>query len=230
MLSRNMGSALCIKNVRFPIFLQSVFISGNLNGAVEIYHSTVTFSGTTTLTHNRLKVFCIINSNVSFTGSFYFERNNGSLELRHSNVIFCGTTTLAHNRGKVFHVTNSNVSFTGSLYFERNNADSTCTFAAVEGSKVIFAEHTSFSNNYLWQSSGSVCIYSGSNVTFSTGRTEFIKNQGEVGDAIHAHSSYLNFHGNVIISENVAYRGGGLSLYGGAIMIIHASTSQETQP
>ena len=46
-LSRNMGSALCIKNVRFPVFLQSVFVSGNLNGAVEIYHSTVTFIGTT---------------------------------------------------------------------------------------------------------------------------------------------------------------------------------------
>ena len=131
---------------------------------------------------------------------------------------------LTHNKGKPFYVTNSNVSFTGSLYFDRNNADSTCTFAAVDGSKVIFAEHTSFSNNYVWQSRGSLCIYSGSNVTFSTGGTEFIKNQGEGGSAIYAHSSYLNFHGNVIISENVAYRGGGLSLYGGAIMIINPNT------
>ena len=172
-LSENMGSGLRISNIISPVLLHSVFISGNLNGAVEIYHSTV--------------------------------------------VTFSGTTTLTHNRGKPFYITNSNVSFTGSLYFERNNADSACILAAVDGSQVIFAEYTSFSNNY----GSGLCISSGSNVTFREGRTEFIKNQGEYGGAMYARNSYLIFQGNVTISENVAYRGGGLSLYSGAIVIIY---------
>ena len=106
--------------------MQSVFITGNLNGAVEIHHSNVTFSGTTTFTHNR---------------------------------------------GTPFYITKSNVTFTGSLYFERNNADWGCMFAAVDRSKVIFAEYTSFSNNYGGE--GSLCISLGSNVTFRKGVTEY---------------------------------------------------------
>ena len=58
-LSENMGGGLCITNVISPVLLQSVFITGNLNGGVEIHHSNVTFSGTTTLTHNRGKPFYI---------------------------------------------------------------------------------------------------------------------------------------------------------------------------
>ena len=71
---------------------------------------------------------------------------------------------------------------------------------------------------------GILCISSGSNATFREGRTEFIKNQGEIGGAIYASNSYSIFHGNITISENVAYRGGGLSLYSGAIMIINPNT------
>ena len=173
-LRENMGSGLCISNIASPVLLQSVYISGNLNGAVEIHRSSVTFSG---------------------------------------------TTTLIHNRGKPFYITNSNVSFTGSLYFERNYGDQICTFAAVDGSQVIFHGYTSFSNNYR----GSLCSL-GSNVTFREGRTEFIKNQGEIGGAMYARNSYLIFQGNVTISENVAYRGGGLSLYSWTIMIINPNT------
>ena len=168
------GSGLCINNVAYPVLLQSVFISDNLNGAVEIHRSTVTFSGTTALTNNR---------------------------------------------DKPFYITKSNVTFTGSLYFERNNADSACAFG-IDGSKVTFAEYTSFYDNYGRQ--GGLCISSGSSVTFLEGRTEFFKNKGKnFAGAIYAHNSYLNFYGNVTILENVAYRGGGLSLYSGAIMIIN---------
>ena len=164
-LSKNMGSGLCITNVMSPVLLQSVFITGNLNGGVVI---------------------------------------------RHSKVAFSGRTILTHNRGKSFHITKSNVTFTGSLYFERNKADLTCTCEVVAGSKVIFAEHTSFFDNYAGFGSGNLCIRSGSNVKFREGRTEFIKNQGEFSGAIYAHSSYLNLNGNVTISQNVGYCGGGI--------------------
>ena len=170
-VSENMGSTgLRISNIN-PVQLQSMFITGNLNGAVEIHHSSVTFSGMTTLTHNG---------------------------------------------GKVFYITKSNVSFTGSLYFERNRADLTCAFEAGGGSKVNFSEYTSFSYNY--GRGGIFCTTSGSSATFIEGRTKFIKNRGS---SVYARGSYLNFHGNVSISENLAYRGGGLSLYSGVIMIIN---------
>ena len=78
-LSENMGSGLRISNIVYPVLLQSVFISGNLNGAVELRHSSVIFRGVTTLTHNRGKPFYTTNSNVSFTGSLYIERNNADL-------------------------------------------------------------------------------------------------------------------------------------------------------
>ena len=172
-LSQNMGSGLCINNIISPVLLQSVFISGNLNGAIEIDHSNVTFSGITTLTHNR---------------------------------------------GKPVYITKSNVTFTGSLYFERNHARLACTFEA-DGSKLIFAENTSFYDNYGGQ--GTLCITSGSSATFIGGRTEFIKNS--VG-AISASSSYLNFHGNMTFLENLANYGGGLNLFFDAVMIIHAKT------
>ena len=168
------GSGLRISNVISTVLLQSVFITGNLNGAVEIHHSNVTFSGITTLTHNK---------------------------------------------GKPFYITNSNVTFKGSFYFERNNADSTFTFEEADGSKLTFPKYTSFYQNYGRQ--GIFCISPGSNVTFRGSRTEFIKNRSYKTGAIYARHSYLNFHGNITISESVAYRGGGLSLCSGAIMIVY---------
>ena len=87
---------------------------------------------------------------------------------------------------------------------------------------MIFAEDTSFCDNHAGMASGSLCISSGSNATFIEGRTDFIKNRGEYSaGTICVRNSYLNFHGNVTILENMAYRGGGLSLYSGSIMIIN---------
>jgi len=51
-LTDNMGSGLCINNIISPVILQSVFISGNLNGAVEIHHSNFTFIGATNIVNN----------------------------------------------------------------------------------------------------------------------------------------------------------------------------------
>ena len=156
--------------------------------------------------------------------SVFISGNNGGVEIHHSNVTFSGRTILTHNRGKSVHITKSNVTFTGSLYFARNKADSTCTFEVVAGSKVIFAEYTSFYDNHAGFGSGNLCIRSGSNVTFREGRTKFIKNHGKRSGAIYVHRSYLNFNGNVTISENVGYCGGGLRFYSGAVMIINPNT------
>ena len=116
--------------------------------------------------------------------SVFIADNNGGVEIRHSNVTFSGTTTLTHNRGKPFHITESNVTFTGSLCFERNKVNSACTFEVVAGSKVIFAEYTSFYGNYAGWGVANLCISSGSSVMFREGRTKFIKNQGERNGAI----------------------------------------------
>ena len=154
---------------------------------------------------------------------FITDNLNGAVDIRHSTVTFSGITTLTHNRGKAFYIAKSNVTFTGSLYFKRNHADLECPFAAVDGSKVIFAEYTFFYSNYGRH--GSLCITTGSSATFKGGRTEFIKNRGEYfAGAIRVDSSYIDLHGNMTILENLAYRGGGLSLNSDAFMIINPET------
>jgi len=152
--------------------------------------------------------------------SVYIKQPTWSCWDHHSNVTFSGTTT--HNRGKPFYITKSNVTFTGLLHIDRNDADWTCTFQAENGSEVNFAGYTSFSDNY--GKGGALCMISGSSVTFWGGRTEFTKNRCDYCSTIYAMMSYLNFYGDITLSENVAYRGGGLSLYSGALTIISRSS------
>jgi len=126
-LNDNMGNGLRINNIISPVLLHSVFITGNLNGAVEIHHSNVTFSGTTTLMHNRGIPFYITKTNVTFTGSLYFEKNNAdwacTFAAVDSKVIFAEYKSLSNNyggEGSLCISLGSNVTFRGVTKFIKN--------------------------------------------------------------------------------------------------------------
>ena len=195
-LSKNMGSGLFITNVMSPVLLQSVFISGNVNIGVEIRHSTVTFSGKTTLTENRDKAFYITESNVTFTGSLYIERNSALkaciFALDGSNVTFAEHTSFYENfvwktSGRSLCVrSRSNVTFSPGRTEFINNQFGGAIY--VHSSYLNFHGIVNISGNQAY-SGGGLSLYSGAIMIINP-------------------NTYINFTGN-----RAAYEGGAIFVH-----------------
>eukprot|EP00904_Undaria_pinnatifida_P004259 jgi/Undpi1/13834/HiC_scaffold_9.g03485.m1 len=220
---------------------KTVFFN-NSAGAVYIGSSTLTWSGNTTLAHNRVNdglggaLRAYGGSRVFWSdGATQFIENfagvsGGALYVSESEVVWSGDTEFAGNscgfEGSAINaVTNAHVSWGGgTTIFTRNNALFDGTISVTD-SNVSWSGATEFVGNAAETSGGAVFIRSGAHVSW-TGDTNFISNEARVADGgaiatealgsdSFASDSFLVINGTTTFSNNIAgANGGGLALLG----------------
>lgn len=196
---------------------------------VEISDNWSHFAGANSITEGMI----ISRSDVNFFGKTHFRNNSGTMYVYNSNVTFSGETTITNctqlsgpEFGGSISTDQSMLKFYGRAFLTGNNAINGGAINARESQLYFFGE-VLLSGNSAEQAGGAIFLLQ-SELTFQNNCTIVNNSAIETGGGLHAIRSFLraavklsSFHFfnphlvpeiSLTFAENVAKRGGGLSL------------------
>ena len=126
------GAVSAVSITSAQITFVNTNITGNINGALKITNSNITFSGLTRITKNgQYHVVNVYKSNITFSGSTKFTRNSGGvIGAWNSMVTFKGKTIIKFNNnnspdnpnGGAIYCLDGKILFQGNTLFINNSA------------------------------------------------------------------------------------------------------------
>ena len=191
--------------------------ANGINGVGAIYaeaNTSLSFSGTTTFTHNLAEVggaiVTVENVIVTFNGTNNFTSNSAS-----------------DSGGAIFAASNTSLSFSGPSHFSRNSAEHFNGGAIATSDHVIltFNGTNNFINNSALGYGGAIDTSDHVILTFN-GTNNFINNSAESGGAIDTLDNViLTFNGTNSFINNSAESGGAIDTLDNAVLTFNGTNN-----